>query len=125
MLFVLYSIAPIFCLIAIGRITKNFFVTADDFWRGAEKITYYLLFPALLINALASVQLTVNLHSIIEPLILATLILGCMLYTAAPCAGNAYILAQQLNGDHELMAGIISTTTIFSMLTIPLILTFF
>lgn len=45
-----------------------------------------------------------------------------ILYSAVPCAGNAYILAQQMGGDSETMASIISVTTLLSILTIPLIL---
>lgn len=303
MFYIFYCIAPIFLLIAIGRIIKISLIRAEDFWRGAEKITYYIFFPALLINALASTKLQQDIHGVIQPLIMATMLVGtvaimlrkiinieksrftsyfqgvirynsyvfigvssaiygkdslpvvaiiiaymiivtnvfsvvilklyasdkkpnpydiikgifknplvisslvglalnktpflypdilsvlftflgnaalpislmcvgaglkighlltdvksialvnitkllifpalslilmnlfhvpsgmtkniALLYTALPCAGNAYILAQQMNGDHEIMAAIISTTTVISILTIPLILKLF
>ncbi len=79
MLEIFYNIAPIFALIAIGHITKRKYINAEDFWKGCEKITYYLLFPALLINGLATVNLSVHLSNIIAPLILATLLLGIFL----------------------------------------------
>jgi predicted permease len=79
MLNIFYNIVPIFALIAIGYIIKSKFLRADDFWKGCEKITYYLLFPALLINGLVSVDLSENLNNIIIPLILATLFLGFLL----------------------------------------------
>ena len=47
-----------------------------------------------------------------------------MLYASVPCAGNAYILALQMKGDHETMAGIISVTVLGSILTIPMVLSF-
>ncbi|MET1076937.1 MAG: AEC family transporter [Pseudomonas sp.] len=45
-----------------------------------------------------------------------------LLYAAVPCAGNAYILARQMGGDAESMASIITWTTVFSALTITLLL---
>ena len=44
-----------------------------------------------------------------------------VLYAGIPCAGNAYILAQQMGGDAETMAAIISTSTLLYMVTIPVI----
>lgn len=45
-----------------------------------------------------------------------------LLYAAAPCAGNAYILARQMGGDSEAMASIITWTTLLSAVTITLII---
>ncbi|WP_243464934.1 AEC family transporter [Photorhabdus temperata] len=45
-----------------------------------------------------------------------------ILYSAVPCAGNAYILARQMGGDHEAMASIITWTTLLSIITVTLIL---
>lgn len=45
-----------------------------------------------------------------------------ILYSAVPCAGNAYILAKQMGGDHEAMASIITWTTLLSIITVTLIL---
>ena len=43
-----------------------------------------------------------------------------MLCVAAPVATSAYILARQLGGDAQLMANIITLTTLLSLVTIPL-----
>jgi predicted permease len=43
-----------------------------------------------------------------------------ILYSSLPCASSSYILAKQMNGDHELMASIVIVTTILSMLTMPI-----
>lgn len=77
---IFYNIAPIFALIVIGYITKSKLIMAPDFWKGCEKITYYLLFPALLINGLVPVDLGENLQ-VIAPIVLATLFLGIVLIT--------------------------------------------
>ncbi len=45
-----------------------------------------------------------------------------ILYSTVPYAGNAYILARQMGGDHEAMASIITWTTLLSIITVTLIL---
>jgi malonate transporter and related proteins len=45
--------------------------------------------------------------------------LAAIAYASVPCAGNAYILAKEMNADAELMATIITVTTLFGLLTIP------
>ena len=42
-----------------------------------------------------------------------------LLFAALPTATSAYILARQLGGDAELMAGIITGQTLLAMLTLP------
>lgn len=48
-----------------------------------------------------------------------------MLFSASPTASQAYILAQKMGGDHEAMAAMITTTTLFSLISLPLILLIF
>jgi len=45
-----------------------------------------------------------------------------LLYAAVPCAGNAYILSRQMGGDAEVMATIITWTTLLSSISIMLII---
>lgn len=42
---------------------------------------------------------------------------------SVPAATNTYVMAKKMNGDAELAAGIVASTTVFSILTIPLGLT--
>lgn len=44
-----------------------------------------------------------------------------LLYSAVPTAGNAYILARQMGGDAEVMASIITWSTLLSAVTITII----
>lgn len=44
-----------------------------------------------------------------------------VLYAGMPCAGNAYILARQLNGDPDAMASIITLETLLSAFSIAVI----
>lgn len=45
-----------------------------------------------------------------------------VIFAAVPTATSAYILARQMGGDAELMAGIITAQTLISMLTLPVVL---
>ena len=45
-----------------------------------------------------------------------------VLFSALPCASSSYILSRQLGGDPDTMASIITTTTILSILSLPIIL---
>ncbi len=45
-----------------------------------------------------------------------------LLFATMPSAGNAYILSRQMGGDSEAMASIITWSTLFSIITIPLIM---
>jgi len=42
-----------------------------------------------------------------------------VMFAALPTASSAYILARQMGGDHQTMAGIISVQTLLAMLTLP------
>jgi predicted permease len=44
---------PDFALIALGAVLRRMFHLGDHFWSGLEKLVYYVLFPALLFNAIA------------------------------------------------------------------------
>jgi len=45
-----------------------------------------------------------------------------VIFAAVPTATSAYILARQMGGDTDLMAGIITAQTLISILTLPLVL---
>lgn len=51
------ALAPIFLLIVIGWALRGGGVLPDSFWPPAEKLTYYILFPALLLSNLAEAKL--------------------------------------------------------------------
>ncbi|MFD1091499.1 AEC family transporter [Providencia vermicola] len=54
---ILLVLWPLFALIAIGFVLRRTRLFSPDFWPGAEKLNYFILFPALLINSLASAPL--------------------------------------------------------------------
>ena len=56
MLEVIYAIIPIFSLIILGGVLKRTQFGPDGFWRSCEKLTYYILLPALLIEKLSRAE---------------------------------------------------------------------
>lgn len=52
---------PDFALIALGVVLRRHARLEDGFWQGVEKLVYFVLFPALLFNALARAQ--IHLHT--------------------------------------------------------------
>jgi len=57
-LIILLSIAPVFLLIFLGYAIRALGLLADGFWEPAERLIYFVLFPALLIATLASAELS-------------------------------------------------------------------
>jgi predicted permease len=57
MIAVFGALLPIFLLIMLGWGLRARRTLTDAFWLGAERLTYYLLFPALLVSTLAEARL--------------------------------------------------------------------
>lgn len=58
MILVAQSLLPVFLAIAIGAALTHFRVLAREHWIGVERVTYHVLFPALIIETLARAKLT-------------------------------------------------------------------
>lgn len=69
------ALIPVFSLILIGVFLKRVRFPGADFWRGAERITYYLLLPSLLFLKLS----TINLSGEVQLLQLVLLLLAMLL----------------------------------------------
>lgn len=54
---IVLSLAPIFLLILLGYAIRKKKIIDDAFWMPAERITYYVFFPSLLISNIARVDL--------------------------------------------------------------------
>src|SRR5512133_1311258 len=48
---------PDFALILLGVAIRRWMRLGDHFWTGVEKLVYFILFPALLINAIVRTHL--------------------------------------------------------------------
>ncbi len=53
---VLQTITPIFLLILTGFVLRRASFPSQEFWPQAERLTYYVLFPALLVDKLTSIH---------------------------------------------------------------------
>lgn len=47
---IIASVLPIFLITALGYIIKKRWITSEEFWRNLEKLSYFVLFPAVLFN---------------------------------------------------------------------------
>ena len=55
---VLSALLPVFLLIVLGFILKRSLMRLDTQWHGLERLTYYVLFPTLLIQTLVKADLS-------------------------------------------------------------------
>lgn len=76
MIHILSALIPIFSLIIIGYFLKKIKFPSDEFWPQADKLTYYILMPSLLIYKLSTANLdsTNSVSFILTALITITII---------------------------------------------------
>ncbi len=54
---VLMAIWPLFALIIAGHLMRRWQFPSETFWPGAERLNYFILFPALLVASLVNAPL--------------------------------------------------------------------
>jgi predicted permease len=77
------AVLPIFLLIILGCFIKNYWLNAEEFWRGLEKLAYFVLFPAALFNSISVANLSfIEQAKLILAIITSSSIIsiGLMLY---------------------------------------------
>lgn len=77
------STLPIFLITLLGIIIKNKWLTSEEFWHGIEKLSYFVLFPAMLFNYISTADLSVtSIIKLVIALIISTLLitLGLIIY---------------------------------------------
>ncbi|MEY4463805.1 MAG: hypothetical protein RLZZ81_776 [Pseudomonadota bacterium] len=77
------STLPIFLITLLGSIIKNKWLTSEEFWRGIEKLSYFVLFPAMLFNYVSTADLSVaSIIKLVVALIISTILvsLGLIVY---------------------------------------------
>jgi malonate transporter len=84
------ALAPVFLLIFIGHGLKRWNAFDGAFWVGAERLTYFLLFPALLTQTLATAKIEALTAG---PMALAMMV-GVLLVTAIQLALRSAIPAE-------------------------------
>jgi predicted permease len=82
---VVLAILPVFLLIFLGTGLKAAGVLAPAFWEGAERLTYFLLLPALLVTTLAGVRFgTLAVLPMTAAITAAVLVMAVGLLAARP-----------------------------------------
>ena len=77
---VFYSVIPIFLIAFLGSIIRRKWLTSDEFWRGLEKLSFYILFPSMLFEYTSKVDFdNSEFTRLILALITANLIVAVML----------------------------------------------
>lgn len=75
---ILISLFPLIGLIMMGYIIRRLKVVEDGFWKGAEKLNYYVLFPAMLFLNLAYADINLSIIGNMMVAILITISIACL-----------------------------------------------
>lgn len=74
------SLIAVFLVIAVGQLARQFLIRDETAWQGAERVTYYVLIPALLIETLAKARLgEAPVLQVATALLVANLVTGGLL----------------------------------------------
>ncbi len=77
---VFYSVLPIFLIALLGSVIRRKWLTSDEFWRGLEKLSFYILFPTVLFQYSYKVDLgSSGFLRLAGALIIANLIIAALL----------------------------------------------
>ncbi len=85
---ILGALGPIFLLILLGLGLRRLGFPGDGFWPAAERLTYFLLFPALLVNRLAQARLEEYAVGPVAVVVVALLLgMTALVYALRPWLG--------------------------------------
>jgi malonate transporter len=85
MAIVLAALLPVFLLIVLGFVLKRSLMRLETQWHGLERLTYYVLFPALLIQTLVKADLTkVPVAGVGGALLLSALLMSLLCLALRP-----------------------------------------
>ena len=94
MIVVVAALVPVFLLIATGFLLRRCLIEEDAHWVGMERLLYYVMFPALLIESLSRADL-----SKVPVLAVGGTLLAAVLLMAALCLALRPLLARHFNAD--------------------------
>src|SRR4051812_9891217 len=79
------ALAPVFLLIVVGFGLRRSLIRLDAQWHGLERLTYYVLFPALLVQSLVKADLgKVPVAGVGGALFLAALVMSLLCLALRP-----------------------------------------
>lgn len=82
---VISALLPVFLLIVLGFVLKRSLMRLDTQWHGLERLTYYVLFPTLLIQTLVKADLSsVPVAGVGGALFLAALVMSLLCLALRP-----------------------------------------
>lgn len=82
---VISALLPVFLLIVLGFILKRSLMRLDTQWHGLERLTYYVLFPTLLIQTLVNADLSsVPVAGVGGALMLSALVMSVLCLALRP-----------------------------------------
>jgi len=85
MAIVIAALLPVFLLIVLGFALKRSLMRLETQWHGLERLTYYVLFPALLIQTLVKADLTkVPVAGVGGALLLSALVMSLLCLALRP-----------------------------------------
>ena len=85
MVVVISALLPVFLLIVLGFILKRSLMRLDTQWHGLERLTYYVLFPTLLIQTLVKADLSsVPVAGVGGALLLSALVMSLLCLALRP-----------------------------------------
>ena len=85
MAIVLAGLLPVFLLIVLGAVLKRTLMRLETQWHGLERLTYYVLFPMLLIQTLVKADLSgIPVAGVGGALLLAALLMSMLCLALRP-----------------------------------------
>ena len=82
---VIAALLPVFLLIALGFVLKRTLLPLQTQWEGLERLTYYVLFPVLLVQTLVKADLTkVPIAGVGGALLIAMLVVSLLCFALRP-----------------------------------------
>ena len=85
MAIVVAALLPVFLLIVLGFVLKRSLMRLDTQWHGLERLTYYVLFPTLLIQTLVKADLSdVPVAGVGGALLLSALLMSLLCLALRP-----------------------------------------
>ena len=116
---VIAALLPVFLLIVLGFILKRSLIQPETQWHGLERLTYYVLFPVLLVQTLVKADLSkVPVAGVGGALLLSVLLMSLLCLALRP-------LLARLAIDGPAFTSIFQGATrwqTFLRITLPLIL---
>ena len=89
---VIAALLPVFLLIVLGFILKRSLMRLETQWHGLERLTYYVLFPVLLVQTLVKADLSkVPVAGVGGALLLSALAMSLLCLALRPLLGRLAI----------------------------------